>query len=392
MTQHPRPLAALGSPVLVAGIVLSATTAQHVDAGRNAPASAIASARQSAERQLTSVSAVSPRQAWAVGSVYRDHVTRTLILHWNGSTWTRVPSPNPTPNYDGFTAVSAISAGEGWAVGYTYRQGPLVAHWTAGHWTRVAVTGMDQWDTLNSVSTESATDAWAVGYRYVSGSSTVPIIWHWDGVSWNKAASPNGHMPDTELTKVSATSATNAWAVGTTSNPNVNPYGDNYPARAFVLHWNGTTWSRVSVPSPRPFRTHIRAVSASSARNAWAIGAYYGKKQHQLLLRWNGTSWSQVPGPKLSALWLLRDITAVAKRDAWATGEWYPHGGSARKTLTLHWNGIRWTKVASPSPPPDPRPWSIDADAADDAWVVGWHGLRVLTMHWNGRRWTNVPG
>jgi hypothetical protein len=47
------------------------------------------------------VAATSPRNAWAVGSIgpgpgiNPGRGTKTLIEHWNGKTWKRVPSPNP---------------------------------------------------------------------------------------------------------------------------------------------------------------------------------------------------------------------------------------------------------------------------------------------------------
>src|SRR5262245_54262964 len=47
--------------------------------------------------QLSDVAAISPDDIWAVGShidvVYGT--ARTLIEHWNGSTWSEVPAPNP---------------------------------------------------------------------------------------------------------------------------------------------------------------------------------------------------------------------------------------------------------------------------------------------------------
>src|SRR5207253_1279864 len=50
---------------------------------------------------LRDVAAVSSNDVWAVGSS-RDYnanpfVDRTLVLHWNGSNWSAVPSPNPGP-------------------------------------------------------------------------------------------------------------------------------------------------------------------------------------------------------------------------------------------------------------------------------------------------------
>src|SRR2546430_11599041 len=41
---------------------------------------------------------------------------KTLILHWNGTTWAHVPSPNPA-SFNNLTGVTATSASNAWAVG-----------------------------------------------------------------------------------------------------------------------------------------------------------------------------------------------------------------------------------------------------------------------------------
>jgi hypothetical protein len=42
---------------------------------------------------LTGVTALSATDAWAVG-YYVKGAYRTLILHWAGTAWTKVPNPN----------------------------------------------------------------------------------------------------------------------------------------------------------------------------------------------------------------------------------------------------------------------------------------------------------
>ena len=63
---------------------------------------------------LSGVAATSTRVAWAVGSTGTG---KTLILHWNGKTWRRVPSPSPGGGGDSIYAVAATSATNAWAVG-----------------------------------------------------------------------------------------------------------------------------------------------------------------------------------------------------------------------------------------------------------------------------------
>jgi hypothetical protein len=76
---------------------------------------------------LTSVAAVATDDVWAVGSQYGQipdpqHQYRnflgTLAMHWDGITWSIVPSPHPS-GFDQFMDIAAISNSELWAVGTT---------------------------------------------------------------------------------------------------------------------------------------------------------------------------------------------------------------------------------------------------------------------------------
>ncbi|HEV2450537.1 MAG TPA: hypothetical protein VGS62_01250, partial [Streptosporangiaceae bacterium] len=74
------------------------------------------------ENVLTSVSAVSASDAWAAGYYVNTSGTgtdfTTLTLHWNGTAWSQVASPNP--GFDNLLeGVSVVSASDAWAVGCT---------------------------------------------------------------------------------------------------------------------------------------------------------------------------------------------------------------------------------------------------------------------------------
>jgi hypothetical protein len=65
-----------------------------------------------------------PTDAWAAGtycpttSSCNQDVNRTLILYWNGTRWSRVPSPNPGSVSEHFLgSISADSATDAWAAG-----------------------------------------------------------------------------------------------------------------------------------------------------------------------------------------------------------------------------------------------------------------------------------
>jgi hypothetical protein len=86
----------------------------------------------------------------------------TLILHWNGTAWTKVKSPNPScpgfyGSYNDLYGVSARSGSDAWAVGdygdcatALFKRATLVAHWNGRAWVNAsAIT------TVTSVSSSA---------------------------------------------------------------------------------------------------------------------------------------------------------------------------------------------------------------------------------------------
>ena len=85
---------------------------------------------------LRGVAATSPGNAWAVGGTLcpaRGLVT--VIEHWNGRTWTLVP----TPAAGILTGVATASAASAWAVGFWTASGnAVIEHWDGTAWTSPA--------------------------------------------------------------------------------------------------------------------------------------------------------------------------------------------------------------------------------------------------------------
>src|SRR5438067_982720 len=83
----------------------------------------------------TGTAAVAAHAVWAVGDYYSSSGSvQTLVEHWNGSTWSTVPSPNPGMGYNYLSGVGAVSAHDVWAVG-NYAAGSSGADQTlAEHW------------------------------------------------------------------------------------------------------------------------------------------------------------------------------------------------------------------------------------------------------------------
>jgi hypothetical protein len=179
-------------------------------------------------------------------------------------------------------------------------------HWNGTSWTRVPSPTVAGDTFLEGVAATSPRNAWAVG-ETIGGKA---VILHWNGTSWTEVPSP---VPGAQLAEVAATSAGSAWAVGATSGLTgaVACAGNSSPAgiagrlftseprlsaagsRTVILHWNGSRWQRESSPNPAS-KNALLGVAATSARNAWAVGAtgnVFGTTAKALILRWNGHTW-----------------------------------------------------------------------------------------------------
>ena len=81
---------------------------------------------------------------------------------------------------------------------------------------------------------------------------------------------------NTSLSSVAATSAVNAWAVGTS--------GTDTGTTTLIERWNGITWTAVTSPSPGA-SSDLGAVAATSATSAWAAGFTPAGARHRAALR-----------------------------------------------------------------------------------------------------------
>jgi hypothetical protein len=234
---------------------------------------------------------------------------------------------------------------------------------------------------LGDVTATSADDAWAVGSTstgFPSDPPTRAVVEHWNGTAWQQVPSP--HPALSGFAAVAAVSARNAWVVGGT----VRRPGGGCPCRALIEHWNGTAWEQL--PSPVRGNAVLSDVAVASGRSAWAVGSRtIGTGRHStdrpLILHWNGTNWKQVTRPA-AAKSSLSGVAAVSARNAWVVGQTASSG-----TLIEHWNGTAWQRVPSPSGPHSSLS-HIAAVSARSAWAVGNSSSGgALIEHWDGTAW-----
>lgn len=345
---------------------------------------------------LRGVSAVSSSDAWAVGSVYNATGRgSTLVMHWNGTAWSRATSPSPGVS-SRLWDVSAASSTDVWAVG-SYRDSDdidwsLILHWNGSAWLQVTSPGAF----LSSVSAISSSAAFAAGtYVNQRNGRYRTMVLRWDGAAWSKLPAPTSNKVGGWLNGISATSPTDVWTAG----ERINSAGSQ---KGMMIHWDGTAWKRTIPPQPALRRRDLNDVIALSASDAWAVGDYreldhlgQDGPSRRLLEHLEGTTWTQVADPHpTSTILYLNAVTGRPGGDLWIAGERYT--GLSSSPLIDHWNGTTWSSVLGPEPADGVYAplWGVAEVAPNDVWAVGQYSsssdesTHVLIEHWNGTRWS----
>ena len=152
-------------------------------------------------------------------------------------------------------------------------------------------------------------------------------------------------------------------------------------------------WEIVPSPSVAGKENVLTSVAVIAEDDAWAVGySYAGNEYETLTLHWDGVRWTKIPSPSLSSHSLLLGVSASATDDVWAVGNVF----DPAQMLIEHWDGAQWTVVPSPDPGGSPRLNAVTALAPDDAWAVGQTGPLAgysdpLFVHWDGQTWTVAP-
>ena len=127
---------------------------------------------------------------------------------------------------------------------------------------------------------------------------------------------------------VAATSAANAWAVGSDL---MVPVRRNKP-RSLIEHWNGTAWKQQTSPSPTHRRSQRRG---GDLRHQRLGGRWAAQGGGSLIAHWNGTAWKQQYQPQPGSHDdVLTGAAATSATNVWSVGS-YSNGG-ASKTLAVH--------------------------------------------------------
>jgi hypothetical protein len=326
---------------------------------------------------LTAVSALAPGDGWAVGS-FRDQASsqfRTLAEHWNGTKWSLVDTPNRNWGYNELYDVAGSSKTDVWAVGYDNAgaygtERTLIEHWDGAGWSIVPSPNIGSGaSVLYGIAVAAPNDVWAVGVgNSRSSESGKVLVARWNGSAWKRVKTPSTHRAGSELIGVDVVTTNDVWAVGGAGKSTL------------VEHWDGSKWRVVPSPNGSSGSSVLSAVTALSANDVWAVGS---TESGTLTEHWNGTSWSVVPSPNgdLPESY-LGGVAGFSANDVWAVGASYDPISGSGPTLSLHWDGSSWTRMATPSPDPD-YDFLVGitrVPAAQTIWAVGGAGGKTLAL------------
>jgi hypothetical protein len=259
--------------------------------------------------ELDAVDASGPDDVWAVGTRWGAHYGRnsvgnaTLTVHWDGSHWSVIPSPDPVVRDNDLSGVVAEATDDAWAVGSINHRG-LTIHWNGIRWSVVPLPHFaphfgKHYSALWAAGDDGQGGVWAVGqYSHRGHGYGAHLYIRWTGQSWQVVpGASDGRVPSP--TAISGSSASDLWAVGSAA-------GD----RMMVARYDGGRWRdvRVSVAGlPRGYDANLADVVTLSPTNAWAVGvlpvASNGRNSRQtsLVMHWDGTDWRRFPVSEASA-------------------------------------------------------------------------------------------
>lgn len=237
--------------------------------------------------KLNATDASGWKNIWAVGQGDDQGGGTPLALRWDGNAWKRVSAPSGmTRLWD----VSTSGATNTWFSGIGTHQ---VLRWNNGTWSGFSPEGKF----VQAVGAAGTDEAWlAVKEQTSSGTE----LRHFDGARWATVPSPKF----TNIAGFRANGADDVWAVGS--------HQDGGNGEPFAMHWNGTTWTSVPVPHYSKFGNPagLSDIAVLGENDVYASGNINMEEatSEPILVHWNGTKWSKVSVPEMTGSHRVRGI------------------------------------------------------------------------------------
>ncbi len=370
-------LVAVGCAVVLVGVAAASVPAARV--GSRSGTACVPRwgviARSARVPDLTDVSALSPSDVWAVGTVGKYPRQTPVATHWDGRRL-HVMAPFKSSPGDDLQAVVAIAKDDVWAAGSRGAgrlSRPLVVHWDGRRWSVVATPREPVAGGLYDIAAFGPNDVWAVGFG-----GGHPLVMRWNGQRW-RVIEMRKYVPElyssprgSHLSAIDGTSSRDVWAVGVTGEG-----GELYGYGELIVHWDGHAWKRVSSSLADDNQSPL-AIDVVSPREMWTLHLYWeGDEQ---VVHWKDGV-SKVAHAYDANEFGLNDVEAVSQTDAWIAATYYPDpsGSGPSFPRLMHWGGRSWhiehtaldrlpdTSRTSPNGSLN----SLSALSATDIWAAG---------------------
>jgi Putative zinc-finger len=305
----------------------------------------------------------------------------------------------PLPaNIGGLSKVVMVSATEGWAIDRnkvpgdcttTPTPGTAILHYQHGYWSEVHTPYSNKGcSSLDDIVMVSANEGWAMGTIVNTGTATWErtFVMHYIHGAWQ----------DTNVDylvdgggKFLVFNSKDIWLIGGVSPLHGEAYNDAYNGDMLVLHYNGSTWTRIADPKLE----HVFATTTwGSSSNDFNVAGFNGNPcgiessandtcpSKDVLLHYDGHTWIDLQGPDMS----ISSVSFSSSTEGWATG---CRGQGPPKTCTYiaHFHNGKWD---APMQVTDKQYYGISSIlmlSPTEGWAVG----RQI-LHYSNGVWTTV--
>jgi hypothetical protein len=273
------------------------------------------------ENTLLGVSELHGGSTYAVGYFVDAHFRqRTLIEHYDGTAWHVVPSPDPGSDGDILYGVAALGDSDVWAVGAQRSSDevwhPLAEHWDGSSWSVVPTPDPGGGgNLLYAVAADAPKGVYAAGQGSAEAFPSPALVEHWNGAAWSIV--PSAGDPTESLDPFGLTVAEEALTVVGARE------SDTAPFTTLVGAGSASSLGLVNTPS-RPGENDLFAASTAANGSTWAVGWFRDptSETHRTLVE-HGVHghWSLVASPNPSAEENgFAGVTAIPGGGLWAVG------------------------------------------------------------------------
>ncbi len=296
------------------------------------------SSTASNNNDIYGIAAAGPDYILAVGRKNQSNLFTLWQWDITNNKWTQLaqPSVDQTNYRQNLHSISAVSEKEAWAVGNVGGSGSsrrwTVLRWDGSSWCAMTPGGAcagkeipndgssGQTKTLRGVSVIDTNGDGLGDFGFAVGDNGK--ILQYDGSDWTTASSPT----TSRIRSVFVVSTNEAWACGDSGK---------------VYRWNGSSWSQIRDFGSQQFFaiTALDTTGDGHANVGWVVGrqSNAARAYHFTQTSPGSVTWT-THTPTGGANKRLRGVTKRRIGDVWAVGN---------NGRTIHWNGTTWTQITS---------------------------------------------